>query len=54
LSDVAEVRYHYAVALYKSGDRETARQLLEALLDEGKPFEGEDEARQILLSAGKV
>ena len=48
LSDVAEVRYHYAVALYKTGAREAAQQLLEQLLSDGKPFEGEADARIIL------
>lgn len=52
LSGVAEVRYHYAVALYKSGDRKTAVQLLEALLGEDTPFEGREEARRMLDSAG--
>ena len=48
LSDVPEVRYHYAVALYKTGARGEAEKLLEQLLSEGKPFDGEADARKIL------
>ena len=48
LSDIPEVRYHYAVALYKTGDRENALQIIEELLKDGRPFEGRDEARRIL------
>lgn len=48
LSEVPEVRYHYAVALLKT-DRETeARQLLAALIESGKPFAGRDEAERLL------
>lgn len=49
LPDVPEVRYHYAVALYKTGAREEAEQLLEQLLRDGKPFEGEADARKIYM-----
>jgi putative PEP-CTERM system TPR-repeat lipoprotein len=48
LPDEAEVSYHYAVALHRSGDREGARQILEALLGEGQVFEGSEQARQLL------
>jgi len=49
LHDVAEVRYHYAVALHLSGDQQQAREILEALLADGKPFDGREQARQLLV-----
>ncbi|MGB5715689.1 MAG: XrtA/PEP-CTERM system TPR-repeat protein PrsT [Gammaproteobacteria bacterium] len=49
LQDVAEVRYHYAVALHLSGDQQQAREILEALLADGKPFDGREQARQLLV-----
>jgi putative PEP-CTERM system TPR-repeat lipoprotein len=48
LSEVPEVRYHYAVALLKSGEEKEARQMLGKLLDEGQSFEGRDEVEQFL------
>ena len=48
LPKVAEVRYHYAVALLKSGEEKEARQMLAALLEEGQSFEGRDEAERLL------
>jgi putative PEP-CTERM system TPR-repeat lipoprotein len=48
LPDVAEVSYHYAVALHLSGDQLQARKILEALLADGKPFDGSVQARQLL------
>ena len=48
LPDVAEVRYHYAVALYKTGDKEEAWRELEELLKDGKSFEGQEDAKRIL------
>lgn len=48
LPDNAEVRYHHAVAVYRSGDRETGRQLLSALLGEVASFTGRDEAERLL------
>ena len=38
LSGVPEVRYHHAVALFKSGEEKEARQVLGALLEEGPVF----------------
>jgi len=48
LPDVAEVSYHFAVALHLSGDQQQARAILEALVAEGKPFDGSEHARQLL------
>ncbi len=48
LPDEAEVSYHYAVALYRSGDREGARQILETLVGEERIFDGSKQARQLL------
>ena len=48
LSGVPEVRYHYAVALMKSGEKVKARKILINLLEEGKPFEGRNEAQALL------
>jgi putative PEP-CTERM system TPR-repeat lipoprotein len=48
LPDVAEVSYHYAVALHLSGDNQQARAILEALLADGKPFDSSEQARQLL------
>jgi Tfp pilus assembly protein PilF len=48
LPDEAEVSYHFAVALLKSGDRDGARQILEALVTGGRSFEGSEQARQLL------
>jgi len=48
LPEVADVSYHYAVALHLSGDQPQARKILEALLAGGKPFEGREHARQLL------
>ena len=48
LSQVPEVRYHYGVALMKSGKKEEARQILSKLLEDGTPFEGRDEAKALL------
>jgi putative PEP-CTERM system TPR-repeat lipoprotein len=48
LPEVPEVRYHYAVALLKSGEEKEARQMLGKLLEEGRSFEGRDEAERLL------
>jgi len=48
LSEVREVRYHYAVALMKSGEKVKARKILIKLVEEGKPFEGRNEAEKLL------
>ena len=52
LSDVAEVSYHYAVALHKTGAAEDAQQLLKQLLSDGKPFEGREDAMKQLSTLG--
>jgi putative PEP-CTERM system TPR-repeat lipoprotein len=43
-----ELRYHLAFALNKSGDKKTARQELDKLLSDNKPFPQIDEARALL------
>ena len=48
LPDVAEVSYHYAVALHRSGDQQQAREMLEALLVDNNSFDGREQARQLL------
>ena len=48
LPDEAEVSYHYALALHLTGDQQQARQILENLLVDGKPFNGIEQARQLL------
>ena len=46
--EAAEIRYHYAVGLFKSGNEAEARQELEKLLDSDKPFPQRDEAKKLL------
>jgi len=48
LSEVPEVRYHYAVALLKSGEKTEARKLLTQLLHSERPFEGRDNIQALL------
>jgi len=48
LPGVPEVRYHYAVALLKSSEENEARKILGKLLEDGKSFEGREEAEQLL------
>jgi putative PEP-CTERM system TPR-repeat lipoprotein len=43
-----EIRYHYAVALNKSGDKTGARKELNELLSQNKPFGQIDDARALL------
>jgi putative PEP-CTERM system TPR-repeat lipoprotein len=43
-----ELRYHLAFALNKSGDKKTARQELDKLLSDNKPFPQIDEAKALL------
>ena len=57
IPDNLEIRYHYAAALIKSGNENEGRQILEELLKQDKPFNGKNEAQQLLKSrklAGKV
>jgi len=44
----AGVSYHFAVALYLSGDQQKARKILQVLLADDKPFDGREHARQLL------
>jgi tetratricopeptide (TPR) repeat protein len=46
--DVAEIRYHFAVALVKSGDKAKARKELDTLLSSGKDFPSREEAKTLL------
>jgi putative PEP-CTERM system TPR-repeat lipoprotein len=48
MPNVADIRYHYAVALIQSGDKDEGQNQLNALLNEGKPFEGMNEAKQLV------
>jgi putative PEP-CTERM system TPR-repeat lipoprotein len=45
---VAELRFHLAVALNKSGDKKSARQELDKLVSSNKPFPQMDEAKAML------
>lgn len=53
--DVADIRYHYAVALHKSGDKTRASAELKRLLDSGTKFSHEREAETLLaqIKAGR-
>lgn len=46
--DAPEIRYHLAVGLNKSGDKQRARQELDKLLAQNRPFAQIDEARALL------
>jgi len=46
LPETPEVRYHYAVALYQSGERDTAIGMLKDLLVEGNEFTGRSDAQR--------
>lgn len=46
--DVPDIRYHLAVALFKSGDKVMARRELEHALDSGHSFVQERDARSLL------
>jgi putative PEP-CTERM system TPR-repeat lipoprotein len=46
--NAADIQYHFAVALLKSGDKAKARKELEQLLASGKTFGAIDEARALL------
>jgi len=48
LPEVPDVRYHYAVALIKSGRDTEGRQRLRKLVDEGAPFAGRMAAEKLL------
>lgn len=48
--DAAEIRYHLAVGLHKSGDKQGARKELDRLLADNKPFPQIDDARALLKS----
>ena len=46
--NATEIRYHLAVGLHKSGDKQGARKQLDTLLADGKPFPQADDARALL------
>jgi putative PEP-CTERM system TPR-repeat lipoprotein len=46
--NATEIRYHLAVGLHKSGDKQGARKELDQLLASGKPFAQADDARALL------
>jgi Flp pilus assembly protein TadD len=46
--DAAEIRWHLAYSLHKSGDDTRARQELERLINSGLAFGAESEARRLL------
>jgi Tfp pilus assembly protein FimV len=48
LPDVAEVKYHLAEALFRTGDLNGARRQLRALFASGAGFKGMEEARALL------
>ena len=48
LSEVPEVRYHYAVALLKSGEKTEAYKLLNQLLQSESSFEGREDIQALL------
>ena len=48
LPDSLEIRYHYATALFKSGNENEGRQLIEQLLKQNEPFLGRNEAQQLI------
>jgi predicted Zn-dependent protease len=48
LSEVAEVRYHYAVALLKSGEKTEANKRLNELLQSKESFEGKQDIQGLL------
>ncbi len=50
LPNNAEVRYHLAAALVKSGDQDNGRRMLQALLESGDTFDGAMDARALLAS----
>ena len=49
-SNQPEVRYHYAVGLYRNGQTQQARQELQALLASGEEFSDREEARSLFES----
>ena len=43
-----DIRYHFASALLKSGNDAEGKQILKELLSQDKPFDGREEAKQLL------
>jgi putative PEP-CTERM system TPR-repeat lipoprotein len=48
LSHIPDVKYHYAMALYETGDKQQAYTRLEALLASKSDFEGRADARRLI------
>jgi putative PEP-CTERM system TPR-repeat lipoprotein len=46
--DNPAIRYHIAVALSRLGRTEAARSALQGLLDDGRPFDGREDARRLM------
>ena len=46
--EAVEIHYHYAVGLYKSGNKAEARRELEQLLNAKKSFPQREEAKRLL------
>ena len=49
LPDVAEIRYHYAVAVYRSGEKIEAKKLLNRILQDNPSFDGREDAQKLML-----
>lgn len=52
LPNIPEVSYHHAVALYRAGDKQEARRLLEELLRKYERFDGREDAEQLVAGDG--
>ncbi len=48
LPDIPDVRYHHAVAVFRTGNKAEALRLLKTLLDEGVSFDGRQDAERLL------
>ncbi len=48
LPDIPEVQYHYAKALFSSGDTAAAVRILKPLIESGKAFDGRNDAENML------
>jgi Tfp pilus assembly protein PilF len=48
IPDNADIRFHYAASLLKSGNEAEGKKILQELLEQDKPFEGRQRAKQLL------
>jgi putative PEP-CTERM system TPR-repeat lipoprotein len=53
LPDEPEVSYHLAVAMHLSGEQDSAREILEALVEVDRSFAASEQARQLLDEIGR-